>query len=163
MSFDIERPCSTNSQNVVLYLSSLALWTTTTNQAGRMSFEGHVNLCCRAWFVLMETSSGRTPSMPWHLETPSSLWTLYSSWPKGWTTFAYPTQKSDFFALLSLLLQVIHCYNVWKLLKMSHLNFGILAFFANFWPIKTDLSGNTVWPQALGFQKLAKMDNFWHF
>ena len=91
-----------------LFLSSLAatLWTTTTNQAGRMSFEGHVNLCCRAWFVLMETSSGRTPSMPWHLETPSSLWTPYSSWPKGWTTFAYPTQKSDFFALLSLLLQV---------------------------------------------------------
>ena len=28
---------------------------------------------------------------------------------------------------------------------------------------KTDLSGNTVWPQASGFQKLAKMDHFWHF
>ena len=25
------------------------------------------------------------------------------------------------------------------------------------------LSGNTVWPQALGFQKLVKMDHFWHF
>ena len=24
-------------------------------------------------------------------------------------------------------------------------------------------SGNTVWPQALGFQKLAKSDHFWHF
>ena len=46
---------------------------------------------------------------------------------------------------------------------MSHLNFWILAFFTNFCPIKTDLSGNTVWPQASGFQKLAKMDNFWHF
>ena len=53
--------------------------------------------------------------------------------------------------------------NVWKLLKMSHLNFWILAFSANFCPIKTDLSGNTVWPQASGFQKLAKMDHFWHF
>ena len=32
-----------------------------------------------------------------------------------------------------------------------------------FCPIKTDLSGNTVWPQASGFQKFAKMDHFWHF
>ena len=52
---------------------------------------------------------------------------------------------------------------VWKLLKMSHLNFWILAFSTNFCPIKNDLSGNTVWPQALGFQKVAKMDHFWHF
>ena len=54
-------------------------------------------------------------------------------------------------------------HSVWKLLKMSHLNFWILAFSTNFCPIKTDLSGNTVWPQASGFQKLAKMDHFWHF
>ena len=39
----------------------------------------------------------------------------------------------------------------------------ILAFSTNFWPIKTDISGNTVWHQALCFQKLAKMDHFWHF
>ena len=52
------------------------------------------------------------------------------------------------------------CHIVWKLLKMSHLNFGI---FANFCPIKINLSGNTVWPQASGFQKLAKMDHFWNF
>ena len=49
---------------------------------------------------------------------------------------------------------------VWKLLKMSHLNFGVLPFPTNFCPIKTDMSGNTVWPQASGFQNLAKMDNF---
>ena len=41
--------------------------------------------------------------------------------------------------------------------------FDILAFSTNFCPIKTDLSGNTVWPQASDFQKLAKMDHFWHF
>ena len=40
------------------------------------------------------------------------------------------------------------------------LNFGIST---NFCPFKTDLSGNTVWPQASGFQKLAKMHHFWHF
>ena len=38
---------------------------------------------------------------------------------------------------------------VWKLLKMSHLNFWIVAFSTNFCPIKIDLSGNTVSPQAL--------------
>ena len=39
-------------------------------------------------------------------------------------------------------------HSVWKLLKMSHLNFCI---FTHFCPIKIDLSGNTVWPQASGF------------
>ena len=39
----------------------------------------------------------------------------------------------------------------------------ILAFSANFCPIKTDQSGSTVWPQASDFQKLAQMENFWHF
>ena len=34
----------------------------------------------------------------------------------------------------------------------------ILAFFT-----KNCLSGNTVWSQASGFQKLAKIDHFWHF
>ena len=41
--------------------------------------------------------------------------------------------------------------------KMSHLNFGI---FTNFCPLKIDLSGNTYWPQASGFQKLAKSTIF---
>ena len=55
-------------------------------------------------------------------------------------------------------------HSVWKSPKMSHLNFfSILAFSTNFCPIKTDLSGNTVWPQDLGFQKLAKLDHFGHF
>ena len=52
---------------------------------------------------------------------------------------------------------------VWKSPKMSHLNFTILAFSTIFWPIKTDMSGNTVWPQASGFQNLAKRDLFGHF
>ena len=60
--------------------------------------------------------------------------------------------------------QNCHCSNiVWKSLKMSHLNFWILAFSTNFCPIRTDLSGNTVWQQAWGFQKLAKIEHFWHF
>ena len=46
---------------------------------------------------------------------------------------------------------------------MSHLNFLIWHFQPIFGPIKIDLSGNTVWPQASGFQKLAKLDHFWQF
>ena len=52
---------------------------------------------------------------------------------------------------------------VWKSLKMSHLNLLMLAFSTNLCPNKTDLSGNTVWPQASGFQKLVKMDHFLTF
>ena len=50
-----------------------------------------------------------------------------------------------------------------KIVKMSHLNFSILAFPIKFCLIKSDLSGNTVWLQASGFQKLAQKDHFWHF
>ena len=57
----------------------------------------------------------------------------------------------------------VQWHSVWKSPRMSDLNFSILAFSTYFWPIKTDLSGNSVWPQALGFQKLAKLDHFWHF
>ena len=44
-----------------------------------------------------------------------------------------------------------YLHSVWKLLKMSHL----LIF--QFCPIRIDPSGNTVWPQASGFQKLAPL------
>ena len=60
----------------------------------------------------------------------------------------------------SLLKQVYftHCL---KTPNMSHLNFWICAFPTNFCHIESDLSGNTVWPQASGFQKLVKLDHFW--
>ena len=43
---------------------------------------------------------------------------------------------------------------VWKLPKMSRLNFC---------PIKSNLSGNPVWPPASGFQPLAPMDHLGPF
>ena len=51
-----------------------------------------------------------------------------------------------------------HCLKI-----TQNVAFLILAFSTNFCPIKTDLSGNTVCPQASGFQKFAKIDHFWHF
>ena len=46
---------------------------------------------------------------------------------------------------------------------MSHLNFATLAFSTHFWPTKIDLSGKTVRRQGSGFQKLTKIEHFWHF
>ena len=43
---------------------------------------------------------------------------------------------------------------------MSHLNFWILATSTNFCLIKTDLSGNTVWLQALEFKNSPKWTIF---
>ena len=54
-------------------------------------------------------------------------------------------------------------HSVWKSPKMSHLNFSILAFSINFCPIKSGLSGNTVWMVASVSQKLVKLDHFCHF
>ena len=68
-----------------------------------------------------------------------------------------------FFHAFRFFAALLPSHSGWKLLKMSHLKFLILAFSTNFCSIKSDLSGNTVWPQALGFQKLAKIDHFWHF
>ena len=49
---------------------------------------------------------------------------------------------------------------VWKSPKNVSFDFWILAFSANFCPTEIDLSGNTVWPQASGFQKLVKLTIF---
>ena len=37
---------------------------------------------------------------------------------------------------------------------MSHLNILILAFYTNLWHIKSDLSGNTIWPQKCKISSL---------
>ena len=50
------------------------------------------------------------------------------------------------------------CINsVWKSPKKSHF------WFFNFGIFYQLLSGNTVWPRALGFRKLVKIFHFWHF
>ena len=43
---------------------------------------------------------------------------------------------------------------------MSHLIFWILPFSTYFVPIKSDLSGNTIWPQVSGLQKSPKLTIF---
>ena len=49
---------------------------------------------------------------------------------------------------------------VWKSLKMSHLNFKILAFSTNFCTFKSDLSGNTNWPKVEVFKDSPKLTIF---
>ena len=49
---------------------------------------------------------------------------------------------------------------VWKLLKMSHLTSSTIVFSTNFCPIKMTSLVTLFFPQALSFQKLAKIDHF---
>ena len=51
-----------------------------------------------------------------------------------------------------------HCLKITQNVAFEFFNFGIFHQFLSY-----DLSGNTVRPQASGFQKLAKMEHFWHF
>ena len=62
----------------------------------------------------------------------------------------------------------------WKSLKKSHIQLLFLIFLFEFCSNSLMsilarklkvliLSGNTVWLQVSGFQKLAKIDHFWHF
>ena len=44
--------------------------------------------------------------------------------------------------------------------KCRFFDFSILAISNNFYPFNSDLTGNTVWTQASGFQKLAKLTIF---
>ena len=52
-------------------------------------------------------------------------------------------------------LSTAHCLKI-----AQNVAFEFLAFPPNFCPIKTDLSGNTVWPNASDFQLLAKLTIF---
>ena len=51
---------------------------------------------------------------------------------------------------------------MWIFPKLKTSN-AILLFSPNLCPLKNNLPGNAVWPLASGFQKFAKLDNFWHF
>ena len=52
------------------------------------------------------------------------------------------------------------CSQCLKIIQYVAFEFFNLAFSTNFCPIKTELSGNTVWPQTSGFQNLAKLTIF---
>ena len=43
---------------------------------------------------------------------------------------------------------------------MSHLNLSSTVFSTNFYPIKIDMSGNTVWQQAFFFKNSPKLTIF---
>ena len=61
------------------------------------------------------------------------------------------------YSILIYGIQINH--NIWKI---SYLNFSILAFSTNSCPIKSDLSGDTVLPQASGCLKLVQMEYFYY-
>ena len=70
------------------------------------------------------------------------------------------SERSELWSIsknIKIFLSVSH--TVRKLLKKSHFNFSILAFFTNF----CHLPGNTIWLQTSGFQKVAQMWLLWIF
>ena len=93
----------------------------------------------------------------------STIWPEIKSWPLVLVCNAMQHQtccNSTRPSILTWKVSVYIEHIVWKLLKMSHFYFWIWAFSTIFCPIKADLSGNTVWLQASGFQKIPKMDPF---
>ena len=67
--------------------------------------------------------------------------------------------KVSFYNIASFKEEKVRVSHYLKLLKMSHLKFSILAFFINFCPIKSDLSGN----RLTTCFKLAKLNIFGTF
>ena len=65
---------------------------------------------------------------------------------------------SSYFCLLCYLLTLFENYSKYRIWF-----YLILAFSTNCCLIKSDMSGNAIWPQAAYFQNFAKMDNCWHF
>ena len=53
-----------------------------------------------------------------------------------------------------------HCL---KIVQNVAFEIFVLLSFSNFCPFKVNLFSNTVWLQASIYQKLAKIDQFWHF
>ena len=140
-------------------------------------YTGHDD--CNNWYLFLEVAIVSLPQILWDSVDPTSLsigvLTLcpctrrqLSHW---WDNLIYqvkPTtdqyvhsRRSKPIPKLPWSMTISHI--VWKLLKISHMNLWILAFSANFWPIKTDFSGNSVWPKPIGFQKLATLNHFLAF
>ena len=69
-------------------------------------------------------------------------------------TLCFPRKLSSYFIAKILTVRSRGASTMFeKYSKMSHLNFSVLVFTTNFCPIKIDMSGNTVCPQASDFQK----------
>ena len=109
-------------------------------------------------FIALEIQDKKVNHM--HISISCDKWYIPQCW-KSLKSLIWISNMLviKFFSVLLLTLK----HTVWKIHKISRLNFSFLAFFTNFCPIKMEMSGSTVWPQISGFQKLALMDHFWHF
>ena len=96
--------------------------------------------------------SSRERGQMWHFDIahiPFDIFRQFVTKPDHYQEFLL---KADWLSFIHI---------VWKVTR--NVAFWILAFTINFCQITIDLSGNTVWLQDLGYQKLAKIDHFWHF
>ena len=120
-------------------------------------YKSLIPISCIFIIIINQTSSFiNTLQMPWdamksvfinfklHLLLLASIWTLLYvlNWIEN---------------IPNILIMNLPYYHCLKMTPEVAFAFSILAFSTKFCPIKIDLSGNTVWPQAPGFQKLAKI------
>ena len=82
---------------------------------------------------------------PYYIQPPVNMWTMWQN-SNEWNSIAKVTTITLFENYPKCLIWI---FQFW--------HFPPILF------INIELSGNTVWPQASGFQTLAKMDHFWHF
>ena len=153
--------CKTSSSSS----SFVQQWKTFVSQLGEQSThtKSKISQHKKTHHLQQKHKNIKNTATPRQCKTFQDIPEQHDKFSQKWLGVVFVTLPSILTILYDF--QRMKCYqvSVWKSPKMSHLNFWILAFSTNFWPIKTDLSGNTVWPQASGFQKLAKLDHFWHF
>ena len=157
--------CFTPFWVIQVELQNVVVWKTFVSQLGEQSThtKSKISQHKKTHHLQQKHKNIKNTATPRQCKTFQDIPEQHDKFSQKWLDVIFVTLPSILTILYDF--QRMKCYqvSVWKSPKMSHLNFWILAFSTNFWPIKTDLSGNTVWPQASGFQKLAKMDHFRHF
>ena len=140
---------SEKSQNNTLYASYGNEWETTEGSVTSKIYETHGSPLLLTWFW---------PSGFFNCK----LWGR----PVSSCTEGYWRYSSNSGLVVILLLALLFSYTLFENYSKCRTrlkSFWILTFSTIFCPIKIDLSGNTVWPQDSGFQKLAKMEPFLAF
>ena len=99
------------------------------------------------WQEIKNTSKGKTECIT--LTSPLTFCQYFDQ---------YMSYFQSHFDPSVVVLPLAHVLTVFE--NYSKCRISILAFSNMFCPIKTDLSGKTVWPQASGFQKVDKLTIF---
>ena len=129
-----------------------------------ISISEHGHFCCVFASVLIAFLVQKINWTPWFSCAKTIMMQTYGYTLQIWcfTSCFGPTRKIrlHFDNILDTAKKSVKLEKPKSFKNHSKCRIWILVFFTNFCPIDIDLAGNTVWPQASGFQKLAKLDHF---